>query len=408
MDPPVNSLVLLHESGISSRLIRGVIVTHCHADHDSGALQWLLNERKLELITTPTIAGSFLRKYSALVGVRKETLSQLWVFRPAILGEPMRYRGAELSFHYGVHTIPAIGFTASYGGKSIFYSGDTCNIPAKMNEFHDKGIMPAGRRDFFLKDDWRHSLILHEAGVPPIHTPIEVFASLPDDVKNRLYLVHTSEKNVPLESGLKMAKPGVANTLELVSEEPPFAFAARVVELFTDLDLLSVSSEQENLSNVTGQQKAGLQKRIIGTSLPLGDLLLCAAVESFDIGETVITKGEVGEKFYIIMEGIVCIVDREVEKQTKTEKSKDWDSINPQASNLLQHGDFFGEQALMNEGTSNMLSIELNVGALLLFFFFSDLSSFFNLFVLCFCLSLFILLQIARVLLPLWHGRHYV
>jgi hypothetical protein len=48
-----------------------------------------------------------------------------------------------------------------------------------------KGIMRAGRRNFFLHPSWHHDLILHEAGVPPIHTPISELEKLDPDVKTR-------------------------------------------------------------------------------------------------------------------------------------------------------------------------------------------------------------------------------
>ena len=83
---PVDCIALLHKAGIPARLVTAVIVSHCHADHDSGALQWLLHERKLDLLTTPTILGSFLRKYSALLDLPTEELRELFVFNAARLG----------------------------------------------------------------------------------------------------------------------------------------------------------------------------------------------------------------------------------------------------------------------------------------------------------------------------------
>lgn len=50
---------------------------------------------------------------------------------------------------------------------------------------------------------WIHSVILHEAGVPPIHTPISSLIKLPEDVKKRIHLVHVAEKDVRPDSGLK-------------------------------------------------------------------------------------------------------------------------------------------------------------------------------------------------------------
>ena len=55
--------------------------------------------------------------------------------------------------------------------------------------------------------------MLHEAGAPPIHTPLSVLQALPDHVKRRLYVVHTAA--IPKDSGLKVAPTGTARTIRL-------------------------------------------------------------------------------------------------------------------------------------------------------------------------------------------------
>ncbi len=166
VDPPLNSRSILHVSGVPSRLVDSVIITHCHADHDQGristfciilcerfqtavtqfaivhtrwykishiyvsfslrywyyfvgTLQKILEENQVTLITTSTIMGSFLRKYSPLTGLSEDSLRRLFVFRPVLLGEPMRVNGGEFRFFYSIHTIPCIGFEVYYGGKEI-------------------------------------------------------------------------------------------------------------------------------------------------------------------------------------------------------------------------------------------------------------------------------------------------
>ena len=56
-------------------------------------------------------------------------------------------------------------------------------------------------------------LLLHEAGAPPIHTPLDVLMKLPQRIKDRLYVVHTS--NIPAEYDLRVAPTGTAGTLRL-------------------------------------------------------------------------------------------------------------------------------------------------------------------------------------------------
>lgn len=64
-------------------------------------------------------------------------------------------------------------------------------------------------------DFGKFDLILHEAGVPPIHTPQHILAELPDEVKQNLYLIHIAQKDLMPNSGLKIARVGVEDTIVL-------------------------------------------------------------------------------------------------------------------------------------------------------------------------------------------------
>ena len=66
---------------------------------------------------------------------------------------------------------------------------------------------------------WDHDLILHEAGVPPIHTPVDRFLHLPKFIKKKIQLVHVSAKDIPPESGLVQAKTGMQNVIKFDIEE---------------------------------------------------------------------------------------------------------------------------------------------------------------------------------------------
>lgn len=55
--------------------------------------------------------------------------------------------------------------------------------------------------------------LLHEAGAPPIHTPLDVLMKLPPKVKKHMYVVHTS--NLPEDCGLRVAPTGTAGTIRL-------------------------------------------------------------------------------------------------------------------------------------------------------------------------------------------------
>lgn len=57
-------------------------------------------------------------------------------------------------------------------------------------------------------------MLLHEAGVPPLHTPLDVLSKLPKRIRDRLYVVHTTPK---LLEGydLRVAPTGTAGTIRL-------------------------------------------------------------------------------------------------------------------------------------------------------------------------------------------------
>jgi len=92
IDPPPYSSATLEREGIRPRNIVGIILTHCHADHDAGAFQKVLTGNKLVIITTPTIYKSFIRKYAALSSLSPALLRHSHRHKSAIIGTPLRFR----------------------------------------------------------------------------------------------------------------------------------------------------------------------------------------------------------------------------------------------------------------------------------------------------------------------------
>ncbi|GMI41173.1 hypothetical protein TrCOL_g2736 [Triparma columacea] len=207
VDPPPGSSDVLKKLSIPDRAIHGIILTHCHADHDAGTFQRILTLKNVKLYTTTTIFNSFIRKYSAVTGLDRQFLCGLFTFMPCLIGVPVPFHGAHFKLFYSIHTIPCIGFECSYGETSMIYSADTNSDPSLPTKMFEEGVIKEGRRDALLNNalKGKHTLIFHEAGVPPIHTPMELLANQPDSVKERLYLVHVSENKVPSDVGLRVA-----------------------------------------------------------------------------------------------------------------------------------------------------------------------------------------------------------
>jgi CRP-like cAMP-binding protein len=239
VDPPPHTSTILKRAGISPRLIHSLILTHCHADHDAGTFQRILEESKMVVMTTPVILKSFITKYSAISGLPASFLSKLFTFRPVIVGERISVYGGKLEFFYSLHSIPCVGFKSFCNGKSTIYSADTFNDPKGIDCYFEAGAVSAGRRDKLKNFEWHHTVILHEAGVPPIHTPLETLSALPEDVRERLYVVHKNPSTIPPDCGLKPALVGPENTIIISQERSPNFRALEILDLVGNIDLFA-------------------------------------------------------------------------------------------------------------------------------------------------------------------------
>lgn len=75
-------------------------------------------------------------------------------------------------------------------------------------------MLSKGRADDLLNRPLQETdLLLHEAGVPPLHTTFAELSKLPNRVKKRMYVVHSSK--IPEEFDLRKAPTGTAGTLRL-------------------------------------------------------------------------------------------------------------------------------------------------------------------------------------------------
>jgi CRP-like cAMP-binding protein/phosphoribosyl 1,2-cyclic phosphodiesterase len=287
IDPPVDTTQWLRSRGVDSRLISDMVLTHCHADHDSGTLQKLLEEGRVRLHTTPTIIDSFVRKYRGLLGLDGKQLRALFDFVPVTVNEPVNIAGASFFFRYNFHPVPTLGFSTTFQGKTFAYSGDHLNDAESLQKLHEEGLLSKDRLKDLLSFEWGADLILHEAGIPPIHTPVEALIAQPDDVKERLYVNHISADRIPRDSGLKLAPPGVRDTLKMEVKPPELWLAQRMLDLFSGVDLFW------NLP-----------------VLKVADFLRIARYRKFHGGEALVRTGEPGDEFFLILSGEAEVVQR--------------------------------------------------------------------------------------------------
>lgn len=293
VDPPVDSTIWMQQNRINTRLIEDLILTHCHADHDSGTLQKVLEEGRIRVHTTETVMNSFVAKYSALTRLKPGEFRSLFEFSPLMIGPRVTIAGARFLFKYTLHPIPTLGFEVDFEGESFYYSCDTLYDPDIIKSMHEQGVLSRGRMDDLLRVPWESSLILHEAGIPPIHTPMSVLAAQPEEVKQRMYLTHVSASAIPPDSGLRLAAPGPANTMVIPVPTPQKSLASRILDVVCHLDLFS--------------------------EMKLRKAAECLAITRHcvvEAGETIIRRNTYGYRFFMILSGEVEIIHESLPKRT--------------------------------------------------------------------------------------------
>jgi len=283
IDPPAGAFNELEKNNIPISSIVGIILTHCHADHDAGTLQSMLRGNKVRIYTTKTIWKSFKTKYKGLLNVDDNFFDSLCETSFVKVHKDINIENAIFRFHYALHSIPTIGFTVEFENKTLFYSSDTF-VSERTKLLLDEGIISKERYNFTMNYFKNFDYILHEAGGGIIHTDIS-FLDFETRKDQYVYAFHCPEKDYlnytnshGLKGNLLYPKQGVENTVSIISQKRLSKFdVITSVKLFLDLPLRNIKNLEYN-----------------------------SEFEEYGPGETIIEEGDTKNKdFYIITEGYI-------------------------------------------------------------------------------------------------------
>lgn len=266
---------------------------------------------------------SFLRKYSAIADITLQEISKLVKFRTVYIGHPINIWGAKFNFYYAFHSIPTICFEVEYLGKRLYFSGDTFFDPVALQKIQDKKKLFNQERfnELVHRDFSQYDLILHEAGIAPIHTPKENFMKWDQSIIDKLYLFHCTCDSLKDHKKLKVVKPGLENSLILISEKEYFEKNNQLSE--ND----SFKSNLELLSGVDIVSWIPVKRML--------DLLEVVHTVKYE-PETIVIKAKTyGSRFYIIKKGRLKIFS---------------DSVGNMFEKVIYPGDYFGESAIFGDG----------------------------------------------------------
>ncbi len=303
VDPPVNSTEWLRQSNVNPKDLNSIILTHCHADHDAGTFQKILEEGLITVYTTETVLYSFLRKYTALTQIPVKELLSFFNFVPIIIGKPYIINGAEFHFNYALHSIPSLSFSFTLQDQSFTYSSDHLNDPEQFQKLREMGVLTESRYLDLLDFPWHHNIIYHEAGIPPLHTRIDYLRTLPPEVQRRITVYHIAKKDMPEGTELTLARFGMKHTKYPPIKPLKHEGAYKLLDAISNIDIFR--------------------------NFPISkakDFLVLVEEQTFQRGETIIKKNSPGDRFYIILSGQIKVqgaqhdggMDYDVEKRYGT------------------------------------------------------------------------------------------
>ncbi|MBV6492527.1 MAG: hypothetical protein LDLANPLL_00521 [Turneriella sp.] len=307
VDPPVNTTEWLENSNVNPKFIDSIILTHCHADHDAGTFQKILEEGKVTIYTTETVLSSFLKKYGAFANIDESYLRRLFAFKPVKVGQPFFIHGGRFDVFYTLHSIPTVGFRLKFQDQSFVYSSDHNNQPEIHAKLKELGVVNQSRYEALRDFPWNSDVIYHESGIAPLHTPVTYLDSLPDGIKKRIVVYHISAKDFPEKTLLTLAKFGIENTLYFNAAEPENVKASQILGALKQLDFfgdMPISRAQEFIDIVQ--------------------------IEKYKKDDIIIQKGTPGDRFYIIYFGSVSVRTHDL-----------------QSRKIYGAYDYFGEVALV-------------------------------------------------------------
>jgi len=297
--------------GIAEQDIVYYLLSHVHSDHDAGLVEKVLSGIRIKIISTRIIFEGFLRKLEAIICFPKEMIESFIDFFEVEPGKEFLLPGFNrtyFTFDYSLHSIPAGRFRLRYetteGEKKVIsHSGDTKYNVEQIQSWYQQGYFTASRRDDLLGFIWDADLIVHDVGGGLLHTDVDALDTIPREVAEKVVLVH--QHYAP--------KPGT-----------PYCYANE-----GDVSVL--------ISNYEGDKERSVEQV---KSIPIYEdldeghlqkIFKNSDMQNFDTDDIIFSQNELGNDFYVILEGLAQIM------------------IDEQPFAIYEAGKFFGELAITTD-----------------------------------------------------------
>ncbi|TVR69305.1 MAG: MBL fold metallo-hydrolase [Spirochaetaceae bacterium] len=271
--------------GISANQIDGIFHTHAHDDHFAGLTSMVRTDHRLRYYATPLVRASVAKKLSALMSFPEENFADYFDPRDLVEGEWNNVEGLEVKPFFSPHPVEttAMFFRALWedGYKTYAHLADICTMK-QLTAIMKDGSAPARAleaqilKNYFCPVDIKKI----DAGGGMIHGDAEDFRH---DQSGRIVVSHRSKPLTPREKEIG------ADT----------AFGMQ--------DILIKASNSARKPMI----KAHLRHNF--PDVPEYDIEMFAncPTRSFSIGSILSRKGTQPERVYLLLHGLIEIVNAE-------------------------------------------------------------------------------------------------
>lgn len=186
--------------------ISAVCVTHLHADHSSGLegfgfYSYFVHQRKAPLVCHPDVAARLWENLLAggmedfgleEIGEvpEKKCFDDYFALTSLTEDQPAEVGPFTIECRKTKHPIPTTAYRISAGGRSLGHSSDTYFDPALIDWLGEADVM------------------IHETNFG-IHTPYQMLAALPREVRAKMRLIHYPDGFDHEASNIETLKQGV-------------------------------------------------------------------------------------------------------------------------------------------------------------------------------------------------------
>lgn len=184
--------------------ISAVVLTHLHADHASGLegfcyYSYFALKRRPRIVAHPDVlarlwSGHLAAGMECLMDrsfhVHHKDAADYFDAVPLVENAPLTLGAFTLECRKTIHHVPTTALRVHAGGRSLGYSADTA---------FDRGLI-----------DWLGAadLVIHETNYG-VHTPYSALAELPQDVREKMRLIHYPDDFDRAASVIEPLKQGV-------------------------------------------------------------------------------------------------------------------------------------------------------------------------------------------------------